>query len=97
MAANRAVPVLALSTGSKNFSPRGMVPWGRITTSSPASRARWASRSGWSDPAAPVHADPAEGPGDGTDHRGVEQLALGQEAHGRPSRAATMARATTSK
>ena len=49
-AARRAAPQRPFSSGSKNTGPRGMVPWGRIATSSPAARAAAASTSGRSDP-----------------------------------------------
>ena len=44
-AAKRAVPVLPWSSVSKKASPRGMVPWGRTMTTSPARRAASAARS----------------------------------------------------
>ena len=49
LAANRATPVFPESTGSKNSSPRGIVPCGRITTASPPSSATAAWFSGSSD------------------------------------------------
>ncbi len=70
------------SIGSKNFSPRGMVPWGRITTTSPASSARRASRSGVSERLPRSTGIPPRARASWPDHRGVEQLALGQEPHG---------------
>ena len=50
MAASRAAPLLPLSTGSKNASPRGIVPCGMITTGSPASSASAANRNDWVGP-----------------------------------------------
>jgi hypothetical protein len=52
IAARRAAPHRPVSSGSKNAWPRGIVPWGRIITSSPAPSATAASASGSSDPVA---------------------------------------------
>ena len=45
-AASRAVPVLPFNAGSKNASPRGIVPCGNTITTSPARSAASAARSG---------------------------------------------------
>jgi hypothetical protein len=51
-AARRAAPHRPFSSGSKNARPRGIVPWGRMATSSPLASAAAASSSGSSEPLA---------------------------------------------
>ena len=59
-----------------------MVPWGRMMTTSPARRAAAAGAMGLAVSTASVHRDPADGPGQLADDGRVEDLLLGQEAHG---------------
>ena len=97
MAARRAVPDFPLSTGSKKASPRGIVPWGRITTTSPASRARRASRSGASERVPRSTGMPPRARATGPITGASNTSRLARKRTGRPSRAATMAKAATSK
>ena len=78
-------PSRPFSTGSKNASPRGIVPWGISATSSPASSASAAAVSGSSEPRAPLDPDAAHGPGELADDRRVEHLLLAEEADRAPA------------
>ena len=96
-AARRAVPVLPCSTGSKNASPRGIVPCGRTMTTSPARSAASAACSGRDEPLPRSTGMPpiarATQPSTGASNSSC----LPRKRTGRPSRAATSARAATSK
>ena len=96
-AARRAAPVLPWRTGSKKASPRGMVPSGRITTTSPARSAASASTMGDCEPLPRSTGMPpserATQPSTGTS----KISCLPRKRTGRPRRAAMIARGATSK